>query len=241
MRPLSLTLAAFALAAVSVTPARAASTIELFEWTMNIDGAVADSLNSDPFPAGVNAAGFNTTTGLGSISVSLSGAGAHFVGLFVDHEIDQAINTYFNESGAVTGAAAAGQSWEIDEPGFRAPFGDIWTNLTDSDNVAGSQLDNSNGIAATTNDVSMALGWDYTLAAGQTSAITFLISETAPASGFYLTQTDPDSVDPIYFSSTLVIRTPGGAIPEPGTFALYGTGLGLFGLWAASRRQLARA
>jgi len=201
---------------------------------VNIDGGFSSPLFGDPIPAGVNVAGFDTTTGLGSISVAVSGAGGHFIGLFVDHDIDEASNTFFNEFGSVTGAPVAGESWEIDEPGF--VFGDIYTNLQSN------SLDNTNGVpAGSEDDVSMALGWDYTLAAGETSAITFLISENLPSSGFYLTQTDPDSAASIYFSSTLTIRGTGGAvIPEPGTLALYGMGLGIAGLWGANRRRMVR-
>jgi hypothetical protein len=233
MRTLLLLLAAAALAVGPATTARAVD-IGLFDWAVNIDGAVAAPPAGDPIPAGVNVAGFDDVTGLGAISVSVSGAGAHFVGLFVDHDIDKAINTFFNEFGSATGAPVAGESWEIDEPGF--VFGDIFTNLQ------GNSLDNTNGVpAGSEDDVSMALGWDYTLAAGETSAITFLISENLPSSGFYLTQTDPDSQASIYFSSTLTIRGTGGAvIPEPGTLALYGMGLGIAGLWGANRRRMVR-
>jgi len=233
MRMLSLFLAAAALGVFPATPARAV-TIGLFDWAVNVDGLFAHPPGGDPIPAGVNTAGFNTTTGLGSISVAVSGAGGHFIGLFVDHDIDEASNTFFNEFGSVTGAPVAGESWEIDEPGF--VFGDIYTNLQSN------SLDNTNGVpAGSEDDVSMALGWDYTLAAGETSAITFLISENLPSSGFYLTQTDPDSAASIYFSSTLTIRGTGGAvIPEPGTLALYGMGLGIAGLWGANRRRMVR-
>ena len=236
MRTLSRLLAATVLAVAPATPARAV-TIDLFEWIVNVDGTIADSSFGDPLPGGVNAAGFNTTTGLGSISVSLNSAGAHFVGLFVDDEIDEAINSFFNEFGSTTGAPVAGERWEIDEPGFA--FGDIFDHINNSNNVGGSLLDNANGVpAGLEDDVSMALGWDYTLAAGQTSAISFLISEIRPISGFYLTQTDPDSQASIYFSSTLDIRTPGGAvIPEPGTIALYGLGLGLAAIAGLRRQQ----
>jgi hypothetical protein len=236
MRTLPLFLAAAALAVVPASPARAAS-LDLFESVVNVDGTIADSFFGDPLPAGVSMAGFDTMTGLGTVSVTVNTAGDHFVGLWVDHEIDQFINTFSNENGATTNMPAMGQTWEIDEPGFS--FGDIWNNIYLSDNVGGSALDNSNGVpAGMEDDVSMALGWDYTLAAGQTAAIDFLVSETMPASGFYLTQTDPDSNYSIYFSSTLDIRTPGaGVIPEPTTWVLYGMGLGLAAVAGLRRRQ----
>lgn len=71
-----------------------------------------------------------------------------------------------------------------------------------------------------TDDVSMAMAWDFPLGAEESALINLILSETAPASGFYLTQTDPASGTKIYFSSTLDI-TP---VPEPGTLMLLSTG-----------------
>jgi hypothetical protein len=76
-------------------------------------------------------------------------------------------------------------------------------------------------------DVSMAMGWDFTLASDETATVDYLLSLIAPASGFYLTHTDPDSQASIYFSSSLSIRGGGDPppIPEPTTLLLVGIGL----------------
>ena len=140
-----------------------------------------------------------------------------FIGFF-DHEIDEAINTYFNEYGEAIDTPDVKQSWEIDEPGY--VFGDIYQNV-----LAGS-LDNTNSVPAPTpDDVSWAMGWDFTLDAGETATVTLALAVSPPAvppSGFYLAQIDPDSHETIYFSSTLNIEgcTPPPAVPEPGTFVL---------------------
>lgn len=193
-----------------------AAVITLVDYSINADDSFSTPLGLDP------------STGIGTISLTMNGAGSHYVGGFFDLEIDEKIDTFFNEYGSTAGTEAAGQSWEIDEPGY--VFGDIWANFT-SNPLA---LDNLNGVpAATPDDVSVALGWDFTLLSNQTAYLSFVVSETAPGSGFFLTQYDPDSGASIYFSSTLDIRTHG--VPEPGTVMLLGTGLvGLLG-WGRRR------
>jgi len=198
-------------------PGQAAPVIELWEYAFNLDGVVTNG----SAPAGVNLAGFDTTTGLGTVGVTVTGAGAHYVAFFADHEINAAANTFFNEYGSVTGAPGAGLSWEIDEPGY--VFGNIYTNF------ASSTLDGTNGVPqATPDDVSMALGWDFILQVGETATISFALGTTAPG-GFFLQQTDPDAVfaDPgnVYFGSALRISGGGGQVPEPATLLLLGSGL----------------
>jgi len=207
-----------------------AATIDLFEYAFNVDGAVTNG----SAPAGVSLAGFNTDTGLGTISFSTSVDGAHSFLAFFDHEIDETINTFFNEYGATSGSAVAGQSWEIDEPGY--VYGDIYTNFE-----AGS-LDNSNGVpAGSEDDVSMAMGWDFFLAADETATITLTLSETAPQNGFYLAHYDSSATGAlppsIYLYSNLNIQGGGTPVPEPATMLLMATGLtGLLG--ARVRRKI---
>ncbi len=200
------------------TVARAAN-IKLVENLLNVDGATSSTALAD------------NLTGLETVEVNFNTPGDHFVGLFVDYEIDKAVNSSFNEFGAVNGSADSGQSWEIDEPGWNDPWGDIWFNLDDSDNVTGSLLDNTNAIpTGSDNDVSMALGWDFTLLSGEIAYVDFLLSDIMPTAGFYLSHTDPDSIATIYFSSVLNIKP----IPEPSTFIMLG--LGMAGLIATRKR-----
>ncbi|MCB1683760.1 MAG: PEP-CTERM sorting domain-containing protein [Pseudomonadales bacterium] len=211
--------------------AQSAADIVLFDYGINIDGVTTcnfgpcDSDFALLSAAGVNDTLFDYGTGLGTLSLTVTGAGMHSVDLFVDHEMSEGVNTFFNEYGAVSGAASAGQSWEIDEPGY--VFGDVF------DNFFSSLLDNSNGVpAGLVDDVSMALGWDFVLAAGEVASIDFLLSTIMPAGGFFLAHADPDSAEVVYFSSVLSIGSV--SVPEPATSLLLGAGLLALGL---SRRR----
>ena len=77
-------------------------------------------------------------------------------------------------------------------------------------------------------DVSMAIGWDFVLGAGETAVASFTLSETDDSAGaFTIRQVDLDSGNAIYFWSDLDIST---AVPEPGTLLLFSLGLVGFGL-----------
>ena len=200
--------------------------ILLDDYGFNLDGSVTYPFGGDSIPAAIDNSAFNDITGLGTIDVTITGNGIHYFAAIFDHDIDEAVNTFFNESGSVSGNPAAGQSWEIDEPEFL--FGDIYTNFE------ASTLDNSNGVpAGAEDDVSMAMGWDFTLANGETALIMLMLGTIQPTSGFFLEHNDPDSDKSIYLSSTLGISL--SPIPVPAAIWLFGSGL--LGLIGFSRRK----
>ncbi len=208
--------------------------INLYDYAFNIDGTVATSL------PGLNLGGFDTNTGLGSISFSINSAGSHSFGAFFDHEIDEAVNTYFNEVGSTIGSAAAGQSWEIDEPGWFD--GDIYENFQNSalDNGIGTSV---YGNTVFPDDVSMAMGWDFSLGVDETALISLVLSTVDPGDSFFrLVHTDPDSDVSIYLRGSLDIRSggpgPGPSVPEPSILWLFGAGLIGFTAQYRSRKKI---
>ncbi len=202
----------------------------------------------------------NTTfpggTGLGTMTLTFNPGtqpGSYFVNLWLFENVDT--NTPFDEYGSTGGSLASGQSWQIDVPDTTyqgelgtAGAGTIVANtaankLADTNYVPGKTSDiNLDCSGATCDDAtSMALGFGFSLLAGQQEVVTFTVSQTAPPSGFYLAQTDPNNSTTDYFygsATTEPIGTPPPpSVPEPGSWILLGTVAGILGL--LSRRRVA--
>ena len=252
-----ITILTIAAAASLMMTSAQAEDIVLFDYACNIDGDTNGA--GDVLPANMDVSGFDDVGGLGDIQITIGpgNAGAHTVICWVDHEIDEAVNTFFNEAGETGGGApGGGMSWELDDPGL----GDIvFFNLLDSDDT-GSLLDNTNTVPEAiqgrdASDVSMAIGFDFTLTAAETAVVSFFLDIVNNAPGFFLHHWDPDSIiasdldpadpdfldDPndIFFWANNRITGdmgPGPSpVPEPGTIGLLG--LGLMGIAGMRRRQ----
>ncbi len=123
-----------------------------------------------------------------SYAITKTGGAAQEVSFlsFLDAEIDVFLNddnTWFDELATTGGVLAAGQGYEIDEPGV--VFGDIL------DNVFSGVLDNGSGLGRP-EDVSMALSFELGMMdIGDSAIVDIMISEDGDFLGtFWMTQTD---------------------------------------------------
>lgn len=217
---------------------------EIFEIDafLNIDGVdlnggspgTSAQLSTDPLPTGL----------LYSFSAELSPDGSdvtlryRFVNdtdttfpsvsffVFIDPEIDVALNGYFNEAGIVVGTPGMGpadvsaDSWEIDEPGY--VFGDIFSNLLNG------VLDNMNAVPSVApDDVSMALGFQLgDLHPGQVAVIDVLLSDDGDVLGDFALQ----HFEPNTFSSDTLTISGVAVVPEPNAMSLCLLGFSFAGL-----------
>jgi hypothetical protein len=198
--------------------------VEEIDAFLAAPGAPANALSSQTPPHGL-ALAFSSNLSADATDLTLvysvtntSGAaqdGVTFVS-FVDAEIDETLNTFFQEFGQTLGALAAGQGFEIDEPGFL--FGDI------VDNALAADLDDTNGVPESApDDVSMALAFVLpSLLPGQTASVALLLSEDGDSIGsFALRQRD---VDPRSAGTVITFSGAVSIVPEPGTALLLALG-----------------
>jgi len=227
-----------------------ADVISLASWGLNINGGTVSSV-ADLSGNVVFSDGF-FTTGTGTVSISFASdiPVDYSVAMFFDHEIIQEDNTFFNEYGAAVGTSADTRlSCEIDEPGYGIyedgyePTGDFDVDVEHLvymgdiyDNFSTYGLDNqlfydrysdtylSDFKDPISDDVSMAMGWNFSLNGNETSVLEYTVSTVAPTSGFFLAQLDRDAPGTgIYLQSRLDI-TPVG-VPEPNVLSLFGMGV----------------
>ncbi len=212
----------------------------LSEVIFNEDGTPTDEHpnTSSPISApGVTVSGFGNSgvpsagppyylSGLGTLQYTVTGAGPHDFISFLDDEADYA-NGFAHDYGFV--GDLAGQpsylSYEIGNPG---PVG----NNAYNSGVGDDELANGNDTPLGDTDISFALGFDFTLAAGQTATIDLSLSSTVPSSGFYLGQTNvfDNGADAVYYSGLLSITSPSApGVPDNGATWIFML-LGLAGL-----------
>lgn len=228
----------------------------LQEASFNVNGTFYDSgTTPNIFTAisGLNASGFNTSSGLGTLTFTYNPgtAGPAFFDIFLDEEVGV---PFYNEYGSTGGSAlAAGEKWEIGDSFASTIYSDVQNNTLTNTNLlpegASNYLDTCTG--ACNGDAATALGYSFNLASGYKEILTLTTSNTAPGSGFYLEQTNPNDASNggadsnVYFSMTATqvpIGTkppppPPPSIPEPSTWVMMVTGLGAGVMRLRSRVQ----
>lgn len=229
-----------------------AGVISLDSWGLNIGGSTVSSVADLPGNVVFSDDFFVNGTGTVSISFGSDIPADYSVAMFFDHEIMQEDNTFFNEYSAVVGTLVDSRlSYEIDEPGYGI-YEDGYEPIGDSDVDAehlvymGDIYDNFSNFPVygldnklfydwytdtylldfekpISDDVSMAMGWNFSLNGNETAVLEYTVSTVVPTSGFYLAQLDHNSPEiGIYFQSRLNI-TPVG-VPEPNVLSLFGIG-----------------
>jgi hypothetical protein len=247
MRRLTLAVLGFAFFGFSVLPVARADSLQ--DVIFNVNGNSTEGSFAMP---GLDSSGFNTTTGEGSLTFTFDPgvAGSYFFNAWFDNELSVPFD---NEYGVVSGSPASGQSWEIGDPNayyaylgpLPAPPGtdpqdDTYNNtLTNTNYIPGTTSNYFNDCTADCNgDVSMAMGFAFTLDANQQEVITLDLSETNPGSGFYLEQVHP--VDPnnltetdLYFTGSAETEStiPPPSVPEPSTLLLLEISLAAVLIW----------
>jgi hypothetical protein len=204
----------------------------------SIDGVVYDSPYGSAWPptGAVFSAGF-LATGLGTVTYTFSAPGTHYVAAFFDYQFEEPLvsNGIFDEFAYWGGGSVpAGWSGRSDDPwGAGTPFPPpIYAQFTTFDAL--NSLNNW-VFMSPEHDVSVALGYAFTLNAGDPAKkVIFRVSD-APLPGFFIQQEDGPSQQSVYFSGTTQ-DVGGPVIPEPGTLTLLGLGLA-----AAARRLRRRA
>jgi PEP-CTERM motif len=233
------------LAVLAVSPVAFAGQSSLNEWcfyinTLDVNHSCAEATPTtfNPPVAGATFAASPGEPDLGTVSIVV-GPGNYNVFAFFSYS---AGTGGFSQYATTVGTLTAGQVYSVDAPGDPSSGGSVSPYspgyLQNQYNLG--TLDNTNhlgsGACAATNScepVSVALGYtNLGVPDGQQELITFTVGDTPPASGFYVTQTNPQTGDSLFFSADPQSLS---AVPEPLSMMLLGSGLGLIG-WAARRR-----
>jgi hypothetical protein len=215
MRKLVLALSALALMGFVTLPVAFADTTSLQSVLINVNGTQQTTF------AGMNVLGFDQTTGLGTITFTYNpGPGTYFFDVFFDHQLSL---PFYNEYGVVNGAPAAGQTYEIGDSFLSSIYPDVQAGgpLPNANNLPGTLSNFGNACvgAACNGDFASAMGFAFTLVAGQQELITLGVSHTDPG-GFTLQDIHPqDAANPtpltLFVNGSAVTQTT--RIPEPGS------------------------
>lgn len=214
-----------------------AGTSGLADWCVNLNGDTSTACNGagsgGPSGAGsISLASFDTTpepatNSLGSVTITLGVGSNQYANFYADYDLDYGTYGSYDDVGSVNGALPAGVTYELDDPNTSNIFSDFAANTLANTNNVGTAATPPNQCC----DVSFALGvGGLDVLAGGSGTVTFTVGTAAPASGFYIQQTncgDQSALpscpgDSIYLTETtnIVNPSPTSGTPEPSTFGL---------------------
>jgi hypothetical protein len=204
-------------------------------WTLGGLGVYVDGSTFSPpsLPGSVNSAGFNFTSGLGSLVFNFNTGGSHDAGVYLYAYYDSGSgdqSTSYGHAGG--GPLPPNVSWQVAAPGAS-----LWSNF------AGNALNDTNTVGHFSTSpvccsVALAEIFHLTLNPGDSETVTFTSAAPILPDPWHLEITDASSGNTLTLYQSSVV-TPGGAngggtTPEPGTMLLLLSGAGAF--WAGRKR-----
>jgi hypothetical protein len=236
-----------AAAAMAALPqgAKAGSVSSLADWCVNVNGDTNTACNGGTGGTGglglggtaadlqstISLAGFHTTlepgvNTLGTITIALGPGANQFVSFYADYDVSYSLYGSFDDFASTSGALPAGLSFSVNDPNVSSITSSP-TGFVLFDQFANNTLDGMNWVATPSGpptnccDVVFALSLgNINVAAGDSATATFVVSDPAPASGFYIQQTNQDTNASIYLQGNVSGLGPTPAVPEPSTFGM---------------------
>jgi hypothetical protein len=223
-------LALLALSQVEV----ASSQTGLADWCVNVNGDINTACNgagsggtSPGNNASIGLAGFDTTlepgtNSLGSIVITLNPGFSGYASFYADYDLDYLTYGSFQDSATTGGTLPAGYSYEAADPNVSNIFSDFSGSALPDTNSVGT----ASGPPVVCCDVAFALSVGDLVNTGTVDeTLSFLVSATAPGSGFYIKQTNLDLGDSIYLSAVSSSGPPPPPpTPEPAPLVLVALG-----------------
>jgi hypothetical protein len=215
----------------------------LNEMAFNINGTLFEDVTWTGFPEMVTETtiGFDDETGIGKIQLVFSpddyiAGESYFILSFFDYDLDY--DFYEDESVAITGSVE-GLTWEVDDSYYVGGLYDVFLDVGYTDNQDLAGFDNTIFGAASADgssilgDVSLAMGWNFTLDDGESAIITYAFSETepVPGNGFLVTHTNSETQDVLYYTTSFSTTS----VPEPAIMTMLAMGCLLAGIIAGKR------
>jgi len=216
----------------------------LADWCVNVNGDINTACNgAGNGSAAINVSAFDKTlepaadittglpmNGLGAVVITLGPGSNQYAAVYMDYDLNWFNEGAFLDFGVPSVASPGGGiTFELDDPGYSNIFSDFSVGVLQDTNTVGSGV---NTPPTTCCDVAWALRLDLNVPISAT--VTFSVSGTAPASGFYLTQSNLSDGTSIYLSAAVQQQPVIPNVPEPSTLGLLVSG-GLLLTWKRFR------